>query len=201
MSPQRSPSSQRKPHRRSAMGRLSAPLACAILVVFFLFQTIDTVAQHRSRATKSEAQALKQFLQGFVRVPGYDFKGTRYIAAFVDLNKDGIQEAIVYFTDSCGSGGCDMLILAHQNGRYAALMSTAVTRLPIRVLNTESNGWHDVAMQVAGGGVQGYEEILSFDGKSDTTNTTVSPKGKSNYGEVPGKILIPYSAKDRPLFP
>ena len=136
-----------------------------------------------------------------MRVPGYDFKGTRYIAALVDLNKDGVQEAIVYFTDSCGSGGCDMLILSHQNGKYKVLMSAAVTRLPIRILNTKSNGWHDVAMQVAGGGIQGYEEILSFNGKSYSTSTTVSPEGKSNYGEVPGKILIPYSAKDQPLFP
>ncbi len=58
-------------------------------------------------------ESLKQFLQSWS-----NDKTTRYVAAFRDLNSDGVHEAIVYLVGSswCGSGGCNTLVLAQYSG-------------------------------------------------------------------------------------
>ena len=63
-----------------------------------------------------------------------------------------------------------------------------IVRRPIRVLETKSNGWHDIGVIVAGGGIQlGDEAILPFDGKSYPTNPTVLP-AKEFHGKPIGKL-------------
>jgi hypothetical protein len=53
---------------------------------------------------------------------------------------------------------------------------TTVTRPPIQVLASKSNGWHDIAVRVAGGGIaNGYDAELSFDGRKYPSNPTVPP--------------------------
>jgi hypothetical protein len=137
-----------------------------------------------------------------VKDPFYDYKATRYISAFVNLKGDGTRQVIVYFTDkySCGSGGCTALILAPEGLSYKVITSITIARLPIRVLTTKSNGWHDISVWVHGGGVQpGYEAILSFDGKTYPRNPTVPP-ARPLLKKVPGRVVIPYEAEDTPLF-
>ena len=82
-------------------------------------------------------------------------KTTRYLSASVDLNGDGMQEVIVYLIGGgwCGSGGCTTLILGPQDTSYKVITKMTVTRLPIRVLTTTSNGLHDLPVVVRGGGI------------------------------------------------
>jgi hypothetical protein len=98
--------------------------------------------------------------------------------SFVDLNDDGEKEVIVHVISQsvCGTGGCPTLVLAPQQSPFRVVSRISITRPPIRVLNTKSHGWHDLAVWVAGGGIQpGYEAALRFDGKSYATNPTVPP--------------------------
>jgi hypothetical protein len=127
-----------------------------------------------------------------------DHKLTRYRVALSDLNNDGHPEALIYAmamadgggqTDLCGSGGCDLYILSLTRTGYRVVTTTTITQLPIRVLASISHGWHDLGVQVAGGGIiPGYEARLRFDGHRYPSNPSVPPairlKGSS------GKVLI-----------
>ena len=145
--------------------------------------------------------SLKSFLQHYTGTSA-EGKATRYSAAFTDLRGDGIQEALVYLTSDgwCGSGGCTMLVLAPRGSSYTLVTKTTITRLPIRVLTTKSNGWFDLAVRVQGGGIPfGYEAELSFDGKTYPPNPSVLPARKLPRG-VAGQVVVPASMQAKPLF-
>ncbi|MGA2235940.1 MAG: hypothetical protein ABSG23_10750 [Terriglobales bacterium] len=153
---------------------------------------------------QSKPDHLTEFLQSYLGelYPPFEQQGeTRYSSAFVDLKDDGTKEVIVYLSGRgwCGTGGCNMLILAPEGTSYRVVTKITITRLPIRVLTTKSNGWHDISVVVAGGGIQpGYEAELSFDGKTYPSNPSVPPAHPLN-GKVRGKIVVPVTAKDKPL--
>lgn len=176
----------------------------ALIAVCLAINEIDCLAQ--TVRVSAKQQSLQTFLQKYLGepYPPSERDGpTRYSSAFVDLRNDGVQEVIVYLTGAawCGSGGCRMLILAPEGGTYRVITHTTVTRLPIRVLNTKTNGWHDLAVQVAGGGIQGFEAILAFNGKSYPENPSVAPARESPYGKLSGKVAIPSDARDQALYP
>jgi hypothetical protein len=84
-----------------------------------------------------------------------------------------------------------MLILAPEGTSYRVVTRTTVTRLPVRVLATKTNGWHDLGVWVQGGGIQpGYEAKLSFNGKEYPGNPTVLPTQRLTR-KVAGKIVVP----------
>jgi hypothetical protein len=93
-----------------------------------------------------------------------------------------------------------MLILAPEATSYRVVTKTTITRLPIRALTTKSNGWHDISVVVAGGGIQpGYEAVLSFDGETYPTNPSTPPARRMK-GKVRGKIVLPVTSEDKPLY-
>lgn len=120
-----------------------------------LLLSADCIAQ--SHPTSRQENSVKRFLRAYLKVPHvYDNdETTEFFPAFVDLNDDGIKEAIVYLTgrDLCGSGGCSTLILVPKGSSYKVITRILITRPPIRVLTTKSNGWHDIAVQV---GAEGF---------------------------------------------
>jgi hypothetical protein len=145
---------------------------------------------------------LQSFLQAYL---GEDAKSNPpdYFAVAVPLRDDGALQVIVYLagTGWCGSGGCTTLILEPHDFDYTVTTRITITWLPIRVLNTKTNGWHDIAVWVQGGGIlPGYEAKLSFDGKTYPTNPTAPPAQREN-GEIAGKVVIPKSAAGKPLYP
>jgi len=94
-----------------------------------------------------------------------------------------------------------MLILAPEGASsFKVVTKTTITRLPIRVLATKSNGWHDISVVAAGGGVQpGYDAILSFDGKTYPSNPSTSPAGRLE-GKVEGKTVMPVTTEGKLLY-
>jgi hypothetical protein len=169
------------------------------------WSTTCCFAQTPRQPIPSQAQSLKNFLQSYLGKPYAPFEregATRYSSTFVDLKDDRTKEVIVYVSGRawCGSGGCVALILIPEGRSYRVATQTTVTRLPIRVLNTKSNGWHDISVVVAGGGIQpGYEAILSFNGKTYPSNPTVAPAHRS-IGEIQGEIVIPATAEEQLLY-
>jgi hypothetical protein len=160
--------------------------------------------QGQPRTQSSEEDSLKKFLQNYVREPGLgDDKTLKYLATFVDLNGDGTKEAIVYLTGQtwCGSGGCNMLILARSGTSWRTVTETTITRTPIRVLTTASNGWRNLTVWVQGGGIQpGYEAELPFDGKTYPENPSVPPARRLTR-KVPGRVVLSSSQDGKPLWP
>lgn len=119
------------------------------------------------------------------------FAVTEYEAALADLNNDEVDEIIVRATgrERCGSGGCALFMLTPEGDSYWVMMSASVTHPPIRMLNSATDGWRDLAVTVGGGGIrEPYEVRLRFDGTRYPANPTVLPPIGS---PVPGgEILI-----------
>jgi hypothetical protein len=144
-------------------------------------------AWSQDQASLRKRDSLKNFLRDYLKDPA-----TRYRSAFVDLKDDGTQDAIVYLTGQswCGSGGCTLLTLAPDGPSYRVVTKITVVLPPIRVLATRSNGWHDIGVQVRGGGIQSsYEADLPFDGETYPSNPSVPPARKLGNKGI-GKVVI-----------
>jgi hypothetical protein len=165
----------------------------AALLLFLLLQTASSQMGFTQQASvPDKAPSLHKFLLSYLGASDEDRANTRYLSATVDLNGDGQRENVVYLlgNDWCGSGGCTMLILTTQNAHYKVITRATITRLPIRLLSTRTNGWRDLAVTVAGGGIlKAYEAKLTFNGRKYPGNPTVAPAVKLP-ANTPGTILI-----------
>jgi hypothetical protein len=173
-----------------------------VLAASFVLLPRD-IAQSQPRPGQGQIDSLGKFLRDYLKEPVYgDDMTTRYSSAWVDLGDDGTQEVIVYVIGRnwCGSGGCIMLVLEPKRTSFSVVTKTTITRLPIRVLATKLNGWHDISVRVQGGGVEpGYEARLSFDGKTYPSNPSVLPAQRV-VGKIEGEVVVPLSAEGTPLY-
>jgi len=162
---------------------LAVPVMVAALVTECTAQSASKQAEVSANANAS----LRAFLQGF----DSDLKD-HFVAAVADLNGDGIPEVIVYLTsnDWCGSGGCTTLILVRDGDSWRLVGRIPITRPPIRLLRTKSNGWRNISVWVEGGGIRpGYEAELRFDGNAYPANPSMPP-ARPLKGKPEGEILI-----------
>ncbi len=97
----------------------------------------------------------------------------RFNVAYVDLNSDNSNDAIVLLQsmDWCGSGGCTMLIFENSKKGYQLISKSTVTNPPIRITNTKSHGWYDLIVWSKGKG----DVLMSFNGHSYPTNPSLQP--------------------------
>jgi hypothetical protein len=168
-------------------------------LLLVLFQAAGCFGQQQPGS--GQDGSLKEFLQKYVGMPDAETKTTQYSAAFVDLRDNGTKEVIVYLSSDswCGTGGCTMLILAPEGGSYKVVTKTPTVKLPIRILTTKSNGWHDIGVVGRINGVEPlYEAVLSFDGKTYPESLS---DARPSQGEVQGKTVITQTAKDTLLYP
>ena len=99
-----------------------------------------------------------------------------YVSAEVGEGADALTLVHFIGPEFCGSGGCNLLILRRSAGAYSVLGDTTITRAPIRILSTRTNGLPDIGVYVVGGGImEGYEARLKFDGTRYPSNPTVPP--------------------------
>jgi len=114
-----------------------------------------------------------------------------YKQARADLNGDGRPEILLYVTDadSCGSGGCSLVVLSPQGNSYRAVLHSTVTQLPIRLFPTFTPGWRDIGVTVSGAGItKRYTALLRFNGRPYPNNPTVPPA--TPLRKPSGKVLI-----------
>lgn len=110
----------------------------------------------------------------------------RYLEARADLNDDGQDEIVVYpiGPSICGSGGCNLLVLTPDGSGYRTVMDASVSQLPIRLLPESSNGWRDLSVAVAGGGLPAGAARMRFDGAKYPSNPTVEEQVDEDAGSV-----------------
>lgn len=95
-----------------------------------------------------------------------------YQSAMADLNADGREDAVVLLSGNewCGSGGCTMLVLKGEEAEAYTLVSrSTVTRAPIRVAASASNGWKDLIVSTRGLD----DALMAFDGSGYPGNPSV----------------------------
>lgn len=173
----------------------------APLGAFSTLLALGLIAQSQSPPGSQAKDSVRRFLQDYAKISDHN-KTTRYFSAIVNLKDDGTREVVVYLTGDvwCGSGGCTTLILAPKDSSYQIVTRITITRPPIRILTSRSNGWHDIGVWVQGGGVQpGYEAELSFDGQSYPNNPSISP-ARRLHREVAGAVVVPSTAEGTPVY-
>ena len=132
-------------------------------------------ARPRPNARTVESWVLQYYAN---RVRRFGGAAAAYAVAYVDLNGDRRDEAVVYVESpgGCGSGGCNLFVLASRGGFWRRVSGHTITRRPIRVLHTRHNGWRDITVFVAGGGIlRGYHAALPFDGRTYPLNPSMPP--------------------------
>ena len=113
-----------------------------------------------------------------------------YRFALVDLNGDGVLDAIVLITDRnyCGSGGCNLAILRGIGSTYSYVSGSTISRAPIRVLTESRKGWKSLSVWVSGGGVQPNNALMQFNGQRYPLNPTLQPTAKE--ADLAGSLVI-----------
>lgn len=106
--------------------------------------------------------------------------------AVYDLDGDGGEELLGYFSGGtiCGSGGCNLVVLEEDGSERGRL---TVSKRPIGVFASETNGWRDLAVTIGGGGMAAGPARVPFDGERYASNPTVAPAERS---EAPFEVLI-----------
>jgi hypothetical protein len=175
-----------------------------VTIAFVLLSTNGTAQPATTRTPAAVAKRLnspgllKKFMQDHIRQidPNID-ETTMFSYAFVDLNGDGKDEAIVYLTGRswCGTGGCVTYVLTPDGESYRFVARVPATRTPIRVLDRGSHGWHSITTIVRQDATHIYEGELRFNGQK-------YPLGeRPPAGRLPGRIVIPENPQQVPLFP
>lgn len=93
--------------------------------------------------------------------------------ALVDLNDDGIPDALVLATgpDYCGLEGCVLVVLrGNLDGSFQAISSSTVTREPIAILQERMQGWHSLTVSSGAGAVTGCQVRMAFNGSGYPEN-------------------------------
>jgi len=130
--------------------------------------------------TKPDPEIESAFSEEFGIRRGED--KVRYYYNRVDLDGDGVPEIFVYLTGPllCGSGGCSGLVLKRANSGYTVKSRFSLVRTPVFVSETKTNGWKDIIMYVAGGGIEASYRVLKFDGKTYPLNPSIQPEVESS---------------------
>jgi len=174
---------------------------------------LSLVVSEASSATREDHRiaALRAVLE---KTSNYESDQTRsdaqFAVAFVDLNGDGVDEAVVYGPQSsgpdgwCGTGGCGIGIFVRQGRSYRLKSSTSIGWPPVGVLKTSHYGWRDLTVFDAGGGEpHPHSVVLQFNGSRYPYNPTVPPAFPLGKG-TSQKVLIradPSGSRWVTLFP
>jgi hypothetical protein len=125
-------------------------------------------------ALAGEPTGLSEAIRAYSRdatTPAFEY-------ALVDLNDDGILDAVVLLTghDWCGSGGCSMLILRGRAGSFTVVSRSTISNQPIKLSRGGQYGWHTLLVSVKGGGIEPGLVVMPFNGSKYPLNPSAQPR-------------------------
>lgn len=191
---------------RSALSVSLAPLLALALTACGQAETPEPATPAAPPATAAAAtppatsQATPAGLETALRGLYADDGALTYAQAAVDLNGDGSDEVLAYVMGPmvCGSGGCNLYVLAQEGEGWRVVTRTSVTQTPVGVLTTSTNGWRDLAVSIGGGGAEAGWVRLTYDGLTYPTNPTAPPATPLE-GQPDVTTLIASEPDARPL--
>lgn len=133
-------------------------------------------------APTETASVAQQSAEDWIRANYADMGKLLYAKGEYDLDGDGAPEVLAYVGGPmlCGSGGCNLVVLKREGVDLQKVSELSVVQLPVGVLDSTTNGWRDLAVTVAGGGLPAATMKLSFDGRAYPENPTVAPAVESD---------------------
>jgi hypothetical protein len=131
----------------------------------------DAIAKH----DELEAERSRR-LYG-AHIPPVDASSFRFDFALVDLNDDGISDAIVLFKgpEDCGSGGCSLEVYRGTKRGFEFVSGSTISREPIQILPERRFGWHSFTVSVRGGGARACDAVMRYDGHRYPLNPSLAP--------------------------
>jgi hypothetical protein len=171
------------------------------IAVALLMITVQATAIPQGRpasAISRPSEALKAFVRNYFKDSSPDMATRIKVATVTSAN--GKAQDIVYISGGgwCGTGGCRLLILERAGSTFKLLGSVSIVKLPIRVLNSSSNGHPDIGVTARNYYVTDYEAVFSFDGEKYPSNPTVPPARKAT--AVQGKVIMADTKGSVPLY-
>ena len=120
-------------------------------------------------------------LSDAVRKFSHERTAPHFEYALVDLNDDGVPDAVVRLTarDWCGSGGCTMLIFRGESQRYTFMAKATITQKPIKVSPEAQHGWHTLLVPARGRGAGPGFALMRFNGTEYPRNPSVQPQASA----------------------
>ena len=169
------------------------PAPAALLLMAIVSGLLPTAAMAPpASATQAPAEVAEADIGPAIRKALEGDWEAHYFAAAVDLNGDGKKEVVAYVAGPmvCGTGGCTTFVFTPGPGGYRLVARISVVQTPILVSSRRMQGWRNLVVRIAGGGIEsGYSE-LKFDGKSYPMNPTVLPAKRVS--DIAGaEVLIP----------
>ena len=140
-------------------------------------------------ATEAAAPTREDDIRHFLLQEYPEAGSMRYALAWNDLDGDGADEAIVYLAAPyfCGTGGCPTLVLTPAGPMWRKVGDISVSRTPVTVLESSTNGWKDITVAISGGGGASGNALMKFDGEAYPSNPTVAP---AEMTDMTGEVVI-----------
>ena len=110
-------------------------------------------------STDDRSNELYAAIASYVQPLGLRWDSTTSRVAWTDLNRDGIDDAVIYLSGSdwCGSGGCTVLVFeqmdeidAEEFGRFRPAAEISMVSGPIMVVRTRGY-WSDLIVSSENG--------------------------------------------------
>lgn len=141
----------------------------------------DTTALYAAVRTKLAAQNMEADASAFR-------------SAFIDLNGDGNDDALVYLQSPmfCGSGGCSLQVYQGGPDGFTLDSDISLARNPIIVADTATDGWRDLVMQVSGGGAEPKNVVMQHSADGYPGNPSMIDA--AGYGPFEGDSVLPVIA-------
>lgn len=101
-----------------------------------------------------------------------------YQLAGVDLNGDGVREAVVLFQgkDWCTKTGCSMAVFQMFQHGFRPISRTVRVKAPVEVTDNVSNSYRDLLVQTGGGPAPERRVRLQFSGEGYSRNAMLQPE-------------------------
>lgn len=131
-----------------------------------------TDKQVDEKTEKNLTEALNSYLQEL----GVNLEtGQTYKTEYIDLNNDGIKDALVLMNtpDWCGTGGCSLFVFQGGEEKFQFVSQSSLINQPFTISETQTNGWRDLVVEVSGGGAKAETVALKFDGKVYPSNPSL----------------------------
>jgi hypothetical protein len=132
----------------------------------------------KSQEKHRQPTELNQALLAYLAKTGVDKKYVDpHRTAHVDLNGDGLQDALVLLENPmyCGTCGCTMLVFKGTKSGFEFVSRSTCIRSPVLVSDTRTHGWRDLIVEVSGGGVAPKQAALKYTGSKYPLNPSTLP--------------------------
>ncbi|WP_299193348.1 hypothetical protein [uncultured Erythrobacter sp.] len=133
-------------------------------------------------ADEATEPELPQAIASLVRTEFEGVETLTFRSGHADLNNDGQDEWLVSIVGPgvCGSGGCPLRIFQITQDGIETKSKLSVTKWPIGLYDSETNGWRDLAVAVGGGGLEYTIMKVPHDGTTYPFNPTMPPAEPSS---------------------